>query len=80
MTDEQKALEWVDDVIADRVWFDSREPEKTIKFLKVLRSALEPKMVTREWVQTLVNICADIREPAEEIIVRLNELGIEVVE
>jgi hypothetical protein len=52
------------------------------KALAILRSALNPKRVTREWVEAWANtICSDsdyVRETREDLTRMVRELGVEV--
>ena len=94
MTDEQKAMEWVDRVMLScgAHLEDIREEDCTgrceyddlcMEHRKTLRSALEPKVATREWVEKLSARawqCGKRIQFEWEIINALKELGTTIKE
>lgn len=82
MTDEQRkeAIEWMNHVIDTRVRLSDGCPE----FLYAIRSALEPKTVSREDAMNLFSFLCDVYRAngntGTEFILWLEERGIEVEE
>ena len=87
ITDEarKEALEWLETSVVDcRGNWDSKNckdscPSGHCKdMVELLRSALEPQTVTREWAMDVTDDMATSEHPDERLINRLKEQGIEV--